>query len=460
MAKVRFSHLDDFVLKDDGRFGIGTSLPAAKLEVVGDITAKNIKIGGNSGITTFSVYEGFQNKKTSYVENITVDGGESGSLANEIVVGAGLTMTVSTGATTGQGSIESVKVYNTFTPPIGFTTDRPSAPKAGSLFYNKDFKTIEFWDGNLWKQVDNASSMGRAVLYGGNRNPASASFNEITAYSMVTNGEEQSFGEAGFGNAGSGSGSRTRGVFLSGNGTTPAAIEYVTIASLGNSLTFGDSFHVAYRTGGSFSSETRAIWAGGRGNPGNAHTVIQYVEISTLGNSLEFGALQINGRGQDSGFSSPTRGFSCGNAPYTADIQMVTISSKGNALIWGDNTFAGAYQCGNSNSVRGSIAGGYQYPGANVENAKSYIIMASEGRAYDFGNLSTRRVGYAYGGSSQVRGFVAGGYDGTGSPHPSRKTIDSFFFESKGEIETWGDLQQGKRDGGSTTDCHGGLGGY
>jgi hypothetical protein len=145
MAKVRFSHLDDFVLKDDGKVGIGTSLPSAKLEVIGTIKAANIKV--ETGISTFSSFSGFLNQKTSYVENITIDGGDSGTLSGEVVVGTGLTITVSSGATTGQGSIDSIKVRNTFTPPIGGTNDRPSAPQPGAIFYNKDFRTIEYWDG-------------------------------------------------------------------------------------------------------------------------------------------------------------------------------------------------------------------------------------------------------------------------------------------------------------------------
>ena len=212
----------------------------------------------------------------------------------------------------------------------------------------------------------------------------------------------------------------------------------------------------AYRSGGTFSSSTRGVNCGGRGNPGSPHNVIQYVEISTTGNALDFGDLLVLGRGQGSGFSSPTRGFSHGNAPYTADIQIVTIASKGNATKWGDNTYGGGYQCGNSNTVRGSIAGGYQFPGAAIQGGKSYVIMASEGNAIDFGGLSDFRVGYAYRASSNTRGFVAGGY----SVPLSRSTVDSFLFESKGEVESWGDLNEGKRDGGSTTDCHGGLGGF
>ena len=95
-----------------------------------------------------------------------VEAGQSGSVSGEVVVSTGQTISVSTGATTGQGGIESLKVYKTFMPPVGGTADRPTDVKPGMVYYNKDFKTIEFWDGNFWKQVDNTTRRGRG-LFGG-----------------------------------------------------------------------------------------------------------------------------------------------------------------------------------------------------------------------------------------------------------------------------------------------------
>ena len=96
-----------------------------------------------------------------------VEAGQSGSVSGEVVVSTGQTISVSTGATTGQGGIHSLKVYETFMPPVGGTADRPTDVKPGMVYYNKDFKTIEFWDGNFWKQVDNTTRSGRGVFFGG-----------------------------------------------------------------------------------------------------------------------------------------------------------------------------------------------------------------------------------------------------------------------------------------------------
>ena len=75
-------------------------------------------------------------------------------------------MTVGTAATSSQGTIDALKVYDMFQPPSGTTNQRPVG-KSGALFYNFDFKTIEFFDGNSWRQVDNTTRRGREFFGGG-----------------------------------------------------------------------------------------------------------------------------------------------------------------------------------------------------------------------------------------------------------------------------------------------------
>ena len=94
MATTRFSHLDDFTLKNS-KVGIGTSTPTEALEVLGGARGGSAVV---TGIASFTSYSGFQNKNTSYVDNVNITGGESGSLS-EIVIGAGTTISVGTAAT-------------------------------------------------------------------------------------------------------------------------------------------------------------------------------------------------------------------------------------------------------------------------------------------------------------------------------------------------------------------------
>ena len=464
MAEIRFNYGDKFTQTTNTNTGIGSTIPDAKLDIAGGTSAGSLRV---SGIATLPSYQGFVNTKLTSTENIIVEAGQSGSVSGEVAIGAGQTISVSTGATTGQGGIQSLKVSQTFMPPVGGTADRPTDVKPGMVYYNRDFKTIEFWDGNFWKQVDNTTAAGRAAIMGGNRNPSSVATSAVGSYSIVSGGEESIFGDmnSNGANAGTGLGNRTRGIVVRGTGgpSVSDVVEYVTMASIGDTITFGDLATIAYRTGGASSSSTRGVIFGGRGNPGSAHNSIQYLQIQTLGNALDFGDTIVNQRGQGCNLGSPVRGFCIANAPYAAGIEFVTIASIGNSIDFGDNIYGGGYQAGCSNSVRGVIAGGYQYPGSFLANQKSYIIMASEGNAIEFGDLTNTQgdgLGYAYSAATQVRGVVMGGIDNSASPYPSRSTVDAFNFDSKGEVTVIGDLSEGKRDGACNSDSHGGLGGF
>ena len=69
-------------------------------------------------------------------------------------------------------------------PPVGGTADRPTDVKPGMVYYNKDFKTIEFWDGNFWKQVDNTTRSGRAVFMEDTNNIMPVYYNFLNIHSL------------------------------------------------------------------------------------------------------------------------------------------------------------------------------------------------------------------------------------------------------------------------------------
>ena len=81
---------------------------------------------------------------------------------------------------------QHLTVTDTFTLPLGDTNSREVKPTAGSLRFNQDFATLEFYTGNNWATVNTFTEMqnspgnsGRAVLMGGNNNPASAAVIDI-----------------------------------------------------------------------------------------------------------------------------------------------------------------------------------------------------------------------------------------------------------------------------------------
>ena len=455
MATTRFSHLDDFT-QDGQRVGIGTSTPTEALEVIGGSRSKNIEV---TGIATLTSYEGFQNKKTSYVDNIHVDSGESGTLSGEVVIGAGLSMSVGTGATTGQGSIKSLKVGNTFTPPCGRTNDRPAASKPGALFYNKDFKTIEYWDGNFWRQVDNISTAGRAVFVGGS--PATTAGLSIESVFISSLGNATDFATLNVKfNQGGGCSNKTRGLIAGGeNPSIHNAISYWNMQGGGTAIDFGNLTGNRRRTQeNGCSSSTRGMWFGGYDNSNTLNT-IDYVEISTLGDAIDFGDINVGTRESGAALSSSVRAVFAGGRNQPAnlaldDIVFTNISSKGNTETFGNLTRLLFSQSGSANSVRGIFAGG-GLPGGTYTDEIIYITMASEGNATDFGKLSVGSQ-YLAATANQTRSLIAGG-----NTSPAKlNTIEYITIASTGNSLDFGDLSIARQEFSACSDSHGGLGGY
>ena len=450
MATQRFNYNDKFNLKDQ-KVGIVSTTPEESLDVASG-TLKGVDLQSNSGITTFSTYEGFLNSKTSYTGNVTIDTGESGTLSGEVVIGAGLTMSVGTGATTGQGSIKSLKVSNTFTPPIGGTNDRPSAPQPGALYYNKDFKTIEYWDGNFWRQVDNTTRSGRALFGGGD--DANGLLSNISSLQFMTLGNAVFFGDLTVARTNPGGcASETRGVWAGGEApSTNNTIDYNAIASGGTGVDFGNllSNH-RYKAG--CSSSTRGLF--GAGSTPSATNVIEYVEIATTGDAADFGDLMGNGMINSGSFASQTRGFFVDKAiSIDQECQVVTIASKGNTISYLPQGLPGGDMNGDagrgcSNSTRGLFVGAGQTKNIDC------VDLVSDGITYDFGDMTQAKYGVGCS-ASPLRGVFYGGWTPT-----RQNTIEYVTFASMGNAVDFGDATHAIRETASNvSDCHGGLGGF
>ena len=86
--------------------------------------------------------------------------------------------------------------------------------------------------------------------------------------------------------------SHTRGIFGGGN-AGPAkvnTIDFITIATTGDAIDFGDLITVQ-ENGGACSSLLRGVFAGGN-NPSYMNT-IEFVTMETAGNAKDFGDLTV-----------------------------------------------------------------------------------------------------------------------------------------------------------------------
>ena len=352
----------------------------------------------------------------------------------------------------GGSEIECLKVYNTFTPPSGGTNERPYKPKPGQLYYNYDFKTIEFHDGYGWRQVDNTTRSGRGVFGGGN--PLSSANQVIDFVNITTLGNAQNFGEMyALRRSGSGMSSSIRGLFGGGASPGPASnddtIDYITIASAGNPIDFGN-LSTARRNPTGASSSTRGLTAGGYVSAAN--DTIDYVEIATLGNALDFGNL-VQASYYASGAASPTRAvFAGGVATKVSAMSFVSFASKGNSIEFGDMVSGGGELAqGCSSSVRGIFGGGSG--SSPYTKTIEYVTFSSLGNSIYFGELTQARV--TFNASTQVRAVLAGG-----STPSYVNSIDYITISSAGNAEDFGDLTQERTGAFAVSDSHGGLGGF
>ena len=143
----------------DGAVGFGTDIDGlGNLRVKGVTKTSDIKV---SGASTLTRYSGFAANEFIINDNITLSG-ESSSFG-DIVINVGAALTVGLG-TTLAGTVESVSIGTHFSPPKGGIEERGEDFVEGMMRFNTDLNTMEFYNGNEWRQFTYVSDVqiGRA----------------------------------------------------------------------------------------------------------------------------------------------------------------------------------------------------------------------------------------------------------------------------------------------------------
>ena len=448
MPSIRSGFGSDFVLKNE-KIGIGSETPTNILDFDGAIKG-NFSI---AGVATLTSYGGFvaQNQHinkassigfgtvgvgtlTGYYETETgftdlggVHHGDDqyyNTLSEDLVIDGGQILNITNidmvGFTTiGEydphshqshvclGALEEVSVTNHFSVPCGGSNERKDNPIEGTVRFNDDLNTLEFFNGVEWRQFTyNQGQSGRGVRGGGN-----------------DAGDSQ-----------------------------VQVMDYITISTTGNAIDFGNT-SVTRGDSKGVSSSTRGVLGGGyTTGPTTASNVIDYVEIPTLGNALDFGDLFTGAYGHAS-CGSPTLGiFLGGNSPSLQVIQSITIASKGNSVDYGDCDTT-SYASGCSNSVRGIFFGNSPY-----RKTCQYLNITSNGNSSEFGDAA-HDANESSACASLIRGVCMGGRSAT-SPNGALTDISYVEIASLGDALDFGDLTVTSRLSASLSDSHGGLGGF
>ena len=287
------------------------------------------------------------------------------------------------------------------------------------------------------------NNYGARGILGGGYN-GSVWINSLQYVTIATTGNALDFGDLSSGrpyvDAVS---SSTRGVFGGGEGNN--TMDYITISSTGNAADFGDSTS-ARRDYAGCSNSTRGLFGGGQGT-----NIIDYITIASIGNAVDFGDLS-SVRYFLGACASPVRGLFAGGdsgAPFALrGIDYVTIASAGNSQTFGGLTNSRSTIRGCSNSIRGVFSGGYTLPGSS--NTIDYVNISSTGTATDFGDMTTAR-GITSAFSSSLRGLFTNWTPSTGV-----SAIDYINITSTSNALDFGDtITQAQ---GGCSNGHGGLG--
>ena len=372
---------------------------------------------------------------------------------------------------TGGPTISGITTFsgtNFFVPPKGDTASRPENPEKGSIRFNTDSAKLEYFRGNTigWVEVEashgqlgggtgsNTGLGNRGIFANGQVAPSTGSYtNHIEFLTISTLGNGQTFGDTTvLRSHTSAMASRTRCVFSSGYNSSNT-MDFITIPSLGNAQDFGDNTSSADSTAAA-SSQTRGLIAGG-----SSTNTITYITIAQTGNAVDFGDL-TRAHNNMAGASSSTRGVFAGGGASDNEyntIDFVTIATTGNASDFGDLTYTTTTNCaGGSNSTRMIVAGGADTPSYNMVNNIDFLTIATTGNASDFGDLTdqTNACGAM---TSPTRCVIKLGVNGPGNS-TTTNAIDFIQFATTGNASDFGDsVNQTYGVGEGISNGHGGL---
>ena len=280
--------------------------------------------------------------------------------------------------------------------------DSPNTTSVNTIDYNTieiQSNSVDF--GDLVAATSRPGAVSDRTRYVNMGGDDPGTLNTIQFVSVSSTGNTSDFGDISASNvarAGYSANDRTRGVF--GGGGTPQntnALHFITIQSTGNSIDYGDltSEPGQYRMG-NVASTTRGLLMGLYAPGGDSHAnhnTIEFITIATLGNSVDFGDLTTTASNCASS-SNSVRAIRLGKWPTNDMIDFVTIATLGNAIDFGDLASSVYDTTSAANSTRIlQISGNGPVAPAYVTNTITFVEIATTGNSKDFGDVTQARRG-------------------------------------------------------------------
>ena len=244
-----------------------------------------------------------------------------------------------------------------------------------------------------------SASRTRAIIAGGNA-PGVSNSNDIQYFEMAALSNTIDFGDLTTTMAESGAHSNNvRFVIAGAASNANNVINFLTVASTGSAQDFGDTLNNLSSVA-ACGSPTRAIWGTGIGgsSPYPALNLMEFVTIASTGNSVDFGDLTVARYSGSAGSNSTRALFFMGNAKTSPEahsnvIDFVTIASTGDAVDFGDSNLIdtggptqGAGVAASPNRI--VFFGGYR-SGTDRTTEMQYVNPTTKGDSTRFGDLET-----------------------------------------------------------------------
>jgi len=333
-----------------------------------------------------------------------------------------------------QGGYITATVVN----PDGIIADNATATGVWALM-----EQFVFNKASLWPTIN-----ARGVVFGGYLTPANTA--SIDFVEIATTGNSVDFGDLTSvrSTAPRGNASLTRGLIAGGanspSGDAVNIIEYITISTTGDSADFGDLQAARTKGGGGIASKTRSVFfEGSQSGPVVHSNVLSYITTATLGNATDFGDVSVTIDSGPMGMGcSPTRGVmfhpSNGAGGGSDVIEYITIASTGNTTDFGNNDDVRDWK--GMLVVSSSVRAVYQR-----NSVTRYITIASTGDTTDFGEAEGLADGD--GANNNVRGLFLGG---------DKNNINMITIASVGDAADFGDLSAVRVSHGALSQGNGG----
>ena len=340
----------------------------------------------------------------------------------------------------------------------------------GAIRFNTDSNKPELWDGSQWAEFQlSTPNMGtsadnqpgaRGILAGGYVAPTNTA--KTSYINISSEGNSQDFGDLSTAiRYQAGTSSSTRGLTFGGYSSShQSTITKTTIASTGSHASFGNIVHNGSNTGifgmACFANQTRAIMFSGN-VPGSNTSQMKYVTTASDGNTVVFGDMTYGYRyGLVTG--SKTRAMPMGGYDGSSSvntINVVTMATTGDAQDFGDLRQVVTDSTGTStNGIRSIIS--VRNSGYSDTSLDSYNPI-SGGTTIPYGDLTAGRVFSPMNSclSSPTRGVFPGGTTSPGSS--TSGVIDYVQFATDGNAVDFGDMHTASGAGSYFSNSHGGL---